>query len=215
MSNTANERLMRLFSSYQLSAALAYFSFRATLASMPPRKKKAAEPQASGHRCHWAHCEMAGDYKAPKSRALTNEYQWFCLEHVREFNKNWNYFEGMNETQIYAFQRDATMGHRPTWKSDLSPQELGGKLEDAVHRFFAGDPRKIAAAIQPISTEDKKALALLDLNHPTHKEEIKAQFRLMAKKYHPDMNKGDKNAEDMFKRITIAYNYLIEHYIDS
>lgn len=181
---------------------------------MPPRKKKSTDPAPSGNHCAWADCALDGDYKAPKSRHSAGQYQWFCLEHVKEFNKNWNYFEGMNEDQIYAFQREATLGHRPTWKSDIHPNELGGKLEDAVHRFFAGDARKIAAAIHPISVEDKKALALLDLSHPCNKDEIKSQFRVMAKKYHPDMNKGDKVAEDMFKRITIAYNYLIEHYIE-
>lgn len=39
-------------------------------------------------------------------------------------------------------------------------------------------------------------------------QEIKASYRKLAKKYHPDMNPGDKKAEQLFKEITEAYNVL-------
>ena len=38
--------------------------------------------------------------------------------------------------------------------------------------------------------------------------EIKRAYRKLAKKYHPDMNPGDKQAEQKFKEVTEAYNVL-------
>ncbi len=39
-------------------------------------------------------------------------------------------------------------------------------------------------------------------------DEIKKSYRRLAKQYHPDVNKGDKGAEERFKEISEAYNCL-------
>lgn len=183
---------------------------------MPPRTKKSSAPEPSGQRCAWAGCAQNGDYKAPRSRSSLNEYQWLCLEHVQAFNKNWNYFEGMNEDQIYAFQKEAVLGHRPTWKSDISSQQMEQKLEDALLRFFGGKPSAAQlATLKPINSKDKSALAVLDLEHPVDMANIKKQYRKLAKKHHPDLNIGDDKAAETFKRLTDAYNHLQKHYVVS
>lgn len=183
---------------------------------MAPRKKKSSDPEPSGHHCSWAGCVEPGNYKAPRSRAQLNQYQWFCLEHVQAFNKNWNYFEGMNEDQIYAFQKDAMLGHRPTWKSDINPDHLERKLDEALHRFFGGKPTpEQLATLKPINAKDKQALAVLDLEHPVALTHIKKQYRVLVKKHHPDVNTGDAKAADTFKRLTEAYNHLLKHYVVS
>lgn len=183
------------------------------LAFMAPRKKKSSEPDISGHDCSWAGCGEPGNYKAPRSRARLNEYQWFCLPHVQAFNKNWNYFEGMNEEQIYAFQKDAVLGHRPTWKPDINPKHMEQKLEAALHRFFGGTPTpQQLATLKPINAKDKQALAVLDLEHPVDMADIKKQYRVLAKKHHPDVNRGDTKAADTFRRLTEAYDHLLKHY---
>jgi hypothetical protein len=179
---------------------------------MPQRRRKSSDPEPSGYPCAWAGCALGGDYKAPKSRQNTREFQWFCLEHVKAFNQNWNYFEGMNEDQIYAFQKDATLGHRPTWKSGLGPQQLEHSLEDALARFFSGDPKARQKALNPVKPKDKEALALMDLEHPVDKATIKKTYRALVKKTHPDVNKGNKQAEELFKKLTKAYDHLMKHY---
>jgi hypothetical protein len=66
--------------------------------------------------CEKPGCENAGDHRAPKSRTALNEYYWFCLEHVREYNLSWDYFRGMSPGEVDAYQREALTGLRPTWK---------------------------------------------------------------------------------------------------
>ena len=49
---------------------------------------------------------------------------------------------------------------------------------------------------------------VLGINRSADEKEIKRAYRKLAKKYHPDMNPGDKQAEQKFKEITEAYNVL-------
>ncbi len=50
--------------------------------------------------------------------------------------------------------------------------------------------------------------SLLGVNKTATKDEIKAAFRKLAMKYHPDKNSGDKAAEEKFKKINEAYAVL-------
>jgi hypothetical protein len=176
-------------------------------------RKKSETIEPSGHRCNWAGCLNAGDFRAPRSRTNLREYQWFCEEHIAAFNKNWNYFEGMGESEIYAFQRDATTGHRPTWRMDQLKGNPTAKPEEAFGHMF-GEGHVHRAHAKPITAREKDALAVLDLEHPSDKAKIKAQYRELVKKYHPDVNRGNSRAEETFKRITQAYHFLVEHYLE-
>lgn len=178
------------------------------------KRKKTEKVDPSGHRCMWAECMAPGDFRAPRSRANLREYQWFCEEHIVQFNKNWNYFEGMSTDEIYDFQRDATTGHRPTWRMDQAEKNATAKLEEAFHQMFGGGQANFKANARPIPARDRDALALLDLEHPTDKTKIKAQYRELVKKYHPDLNHGNPKAEELFKRITEAYQHLATHYVE-
>jgi hypothetical protein len=53
-------------------------------------------------------------------------------------------------------------------------------------------------------------IEILGLNSNTSKEEIKAKYRLLAKKFHPDRNK-ESNANEKFLLIKEAYDYLISN----
>ena len=163
----------------------------------------------NGPVCQWRGCQLPGLHRAPKGRGREGQYYFLCLDHVRAYNASYNYFEGMSEDQIYAFQKDATLGHRPTWKSGVNP---GERLEAAFQRFMHGDA-PAAAMAAPIKARDRQALAVLDLEHPVDKKALKARYRAMVKKHHPDMNGGDAKAEAAFKRIVQAYEYLIKHYL--
>jgi curved DNA-binding protein len=49
---------------------------------------------------------------------------------------------------------------------------------------------------------------LLGVKRDASADEIKQSFRRLARKYHPDLNPGDKTAEDKFKDISEAYEIL-------
>lgn len=178
------------------------------------KRKKSESTESSGYTCFWAGCSQPGNFRAPKSRDNTREFQWFCESHIAEFNKKWNYFEGMSTDEIYAFQRDATTGHRPTWRMDQHEKMNTEKLEEAFGRMFGENPT-FRANVKPINARNRDALAQLDLDHPSDETAIKRQYRELVKKYHPDLNGGNKQAEETFKKVTLAYQHLLNHYLES
>mgnify|MGYP001338445449 CR=1 FL=1 len=64
--------------------------------------------------CDWNNCEKEGIYKAPVERDNSKKFRLLCIDHVREFNKNWNYFSGMSESQICEFIKSDIIWHKPT-----------------------------------------------------------------------------------------------------
>ena len=66
--------------------------------------------------CEWKGCTKPGGHRAPKGRGRDGEFFLFCVEHVRQYNASYNYFDGMSDDQVEDFRKDALTGHRPTWK---------------------------------------------------------------------------------------------------
>jgi len=64
--------------------------------------------------CDWNNCKEIGEYKAPIEKDNSKKYRMLCLEHVKEFNKNWNYFSGMNDDQVINFLKSDMIWHKPT-----------------------------------------------------------------------------------------------------
>ncbi len=185
----------------------------------PPRKKRGEyiphKPVEEANTCMVSGCMEPGTYKAPRSRDELHDYNWYCLDHIREYNKQWDYFAGLDADDIEYFVRDAVTGHRPTWdreNRERKAHEHYFKLHDALYEFLSGGPGKpVAPPEPPLSGVLRKALATMDIQYPFTEQELKSQYRNMVKKYHPDLNKGDKKYEETFKQITVAYHQLSEH----
>jgi curved DNA-binding protein CbpA len=162
--------------------------------------------QASSEPCCCAQdgCEAAGLYRAPRSRRQLDDYVWFCLEHVRAFNQSWDYYGGMSAEQIEALRREDTVWQRPTWPLGSGHGQGHHGDGDMVDDFglFDGEARR-----RPQS-EEEKALASLDLSPPASLAEIKARYKELAKRLHPDANGGDRAREDRLKEINQAYAAL-------
>lgn len=154
-------------------------------------------------------CVLAGEHKAPKSVHSLNDYYWFCLEHAREYNKNWDYFNGLKQDQIEAFMKDAVTGHRPTWKREEHFSFTPDMLQDALTQFMNGRSYyKAKPAEKHLPRKEREALAELELEVPCTLKELKTHYRGLVKRFHPDMHPGKKQIEERFKRMTAAYAYL-------
>lgn len=164
-------------------------------------------------RCAHPNCSGNGEFRAPISPNMPGEYQMLCLEHIKVFNKKWDFFREKNSDEIEAFQKDAFTGHRPTWKMHPDPRQSAERLQEALNRF-TGDTSFTSHVhiAPPINQKQRHALEQLDLSHPIEEQAIKKQYKKLARRYHPDRNAGDKQAEERFKEINSAYRYLIEHY---
>lgn len=158
--------------------------------------------------CDHAGCAGEGAYRAPRSRERLNEYFWFCLDHVRAYNKAWDYYKDMTPDQIEAEIRTSTTWQRQTWP-------LGQKTSNRHFTFAVNDPfgffdhEQDEARKASVSTPEEKAMKLLELNGPLTLATLKARYKELVKRHHPDANNGDKAAEERFKDINQAYNTLL------
>jgi hypothetical protein len=181
--------------------------------------------QTGGPVCEWPKCKLAAAHKAPKSRGEGQAYWHFCLDHVREYNASYNFFAGMSDSDVASYQKDAMIGHRPTWKMGMN----GGKPTARSHsaRFqpdldAADDPTGLfrhfgsrpagekarPAEARVVHNAERKALDALGLEAETTMSEIKVRFKALVKRHHPDVNGGDRSTEDRLREIIQAYKYL-------
>ena len=80
------------------------------------KPEKDRRPKTGGPNCEWHGCKEKATHRAPKGRGREKDYWRFCLNHVREYNQSYNFFAGMSDAAVMAYQKDALTGHRPTWK---------------------------------------------------------------------------------------------------
>jgi hypothetical protein len=175
--------------------------------------------------CQWKGCTEAGLHRAPKGRGREGQFYFFCMDHVRQYNASYNYFDGMSNTEVESFRKDAVTGHRPTWKLGENAWAAGREALAAARRYArfargpAQDPHDVFAesdpaakpageARRPLRNLERKALDTLSLNEGATRSEIKARFKELVKRHHPDANGGDRGAEDKLREIIQAYNYL-------
>jgi hypothetical protein len=183
------------------------------------RDRQAADADAAAPRCSWEGCEEAGGYRAPVGRGQEGKYRNFCLEHVRAYNKSYNYFAGMSDAAIAAFQKEAIIGHRPTWtmgpeRARTSRAEWSGLYDNPFDLFdegpTGGRPRE-AAEERPrrhIAPGARKALESLGLDERASARDIQARYKALVKQHHPDANHGDRSSEDRLRGVIAAYTVL-------
>ena len=183
-----------------------------------PERRAAATLPA----CEWPGCDRHGTHRAPKGRGRESEYWRYCLDHVRAYNHSYNYFAGLSDNDVIAYQKEALTGHRPTWRMGMNAsRRAGGTAEPSGHGpgFTWHDPfgfvdgvhngtRRPEAEGRPIHNAERKAFEVLGLEIDATTVEIKARFKELVKRHHPDSHGGDRSFEDRLRAVIQAYNYL-------
>lgn len=148
-------------------------------------------------------------------RNREGKYFNFCIDHVKAYNQTYNYFNGMSDDAVQAFQKDAMTGHRPTWNIGLNGGRGPGMSADdsvtdtlGLFRNGRAAPSAKAQEARKLSAGARKALETLGLEEGATKEQVRMQFKALAKRFHPDLNGGDRSREDNLRSIIDAYNYL-------
>ena len=155
--------------------------------------------------CDHPGCSEPGEYRAPKDRSL-KEYYWFCLKHVQEYNAQWNYYEGLDaeeEEKQEQRRRRFRFGARVKYNFGF---DINGNFE-----FFDDYSPDYSVINEARFTKDERVcLEIMELDiEELSIDSLKRQYKKMVKKYHPDVNPGNKDAEEKFKVLSTAYKSLL------
>jgi len=161
--------------------------------------------------CEAPGCRERGDFRAPRARDRLTDYRWFCLEHVREYNRKWDYFAGLDADQIEQHIRADTIWRRPVWP--LGGRRNGGpQVHDPLglsdDAGLGERPRPRLDGSEQLTPAERSALGVLELSWPLTQADLKSRYKELVKLHHPDANGGDRDAEEKLKEINAAYSTL-------
>ncbi len=195
-----------------------------------PRNPDRFHGRVHGPRRNCAHprCDRPGEFRAPNPYGRPpgpngpGDYQWLCLDHVREFNAGYDWFAGMSAEEISAAQSPLNV-----WPSETRAFREGGNVDappkwadwrdplEAINARFRGRAEEARPATTPtgilLSAEDKRALSTLGLGSDADRRAIRAAYSRLVRKYHPDKNGGDRSHEKALQAVIDAYAHLRGH----
>jgi hypothetical protein len=199
----------------------ASFDYRPKFVDIRVKKPDAArvDRAPSDQPCDHVGCQRAGIHRAPKSREMSDQYWHFCQDHAAAYNKRWNYFAGMSDTEFLEHQAKEEVGHRPTWTFRGG---RGDRLSAAMRGFQAGrrsdpfgmlgdPPRPAGESARPkrrLTRLQTLAFEALALEDTADSNQIRTRYAELVKRWHPDSNGGDRSAEANLHRVITAYQTL-------
>lgn len=191
------------------------------------RTKKKKGPKASEQPapdCQWDDCTKKGLHKAPVGRDAEGQYFLFCPDHVKKYNKGYNYFSGLSDGEIARYQKEALTGHRPTWKTSVNKSghsqskdrvartgsaASNARVRDPFGLFNeSGGPKDRPTQQRKLKALEAKAFDTLGLKANSTSDDIKTNYKELVKKHHPDANGGDRGSEERFRAVIQAYQLL-------
>ncbi|HBN22295.1 MAG TPA: hypothetical protein DD412_03560 [Holosporales bacterium] len=162
--------------------------------------------------CDHLGCDQEGLFPAPKNvQNLTSRY-YFCLEHVKAYNDQWNYIDQIRSTGGSA-DTDDTQQHHPFKRHGKpfshffhqSPNDPLGMLgEDEEDNYTPPPTQKVFSP----KTKEGRAFVALELSWPFTETDLKQAYKTLAKRYHPDLNQEDSSAIEKFREIKESYELL-------
>ncbi len=174
--------------------------------------RRSARKEPASRPCSRSGCDRPGEYRAPLAPDRTGSFQYLCLEHVREFNRSWNFFEGWSKEAIEAWQHADLSWHRPTWPAS-PPHHLhrvwtGDGVRDVFGVVGDGTCDPATARLAAMSATERKARSILDIGPDADEAAIRRRFKKAVKACHPDINGGGGKANGRLRDVIWAYQHL-------
>ena len=182
---------------------------------------KKNEPSKKESNCQWKGCKKKRSHRAPVGRGQEGEYYNFCLDHVKAYNKSFNYFAGLSDAELVKFQKDAVEEGQPTWiqgtNGSPSVARTYANMRSGSAAYFRRitNPNAILNSNRPSKSTAKKlkpleekALLTLGLDLHCRGQKVRNRYKELVKMHHPDANGGDRSLEDRFCEIVNAYQIL-------
>ena len=166
-------------------------------------------------RCAIPGCPAPGEFKAPVRPANFDGpgvYRFLCLDHVREHNAAWNFFEGMSPDEIAEAQSPVSGWDRatrvfatagadpaPSWSDFSDPLEA---ISSRFRRAHNGEtPSRFTRA-------ERRALTVLGLGEDADLKAVRQRYSQLVRRFHPDKNGGDRSQEAKLGEVIEAYQTL-------
>ena len=175
-------------------------------------KKFFEDTNYSIKKCDEKGCNEEGNFIAPKSPNNKEKY-YFCLKHIKLYNKRWNFFAGKSQAEIYNFQRNDFFEGKPTFPFS---DGVRSKIKFEFNYFVDKEKLKFNEKRKKFDKVDKlifnadveNSLRFFKLDKDFNENELKKIYKQLVKKYHPDVKNSIKNKEKMIKKINNAYKLL-------
>lgn len=192
----------------------------------PGGRRKKSE---SVRRCDHKGCDDQGICKAPKpfaartvqvpgQREAPEDSHWFCQRHAAEYNRSYDFFEGMTESEISEFQASAGFGHKPTWRFGGGAVGASGRAAQMNNprgwrgaRDWLYNGHVPGGGANPARERTRLQIRALDemgLPHSAAPAVIRERYGALVKQYHPDSNGGDRSMEHRLAIVIRAFKAL-------
>ncbi|MCY4303556.1 MAG: J domain-containing protein [Aestuariivita sp.] len=176
------------------------------------RTKMSGETETSTRTCDYAGCNKAGKFRAPMAPNRPDDFYWFCQTHAREYNKNWNFFESISETEFQEQTSSDRVWERPTKPLNDSEKKAWSRLgiEDPYQILGNNATRNPGYEItgRKLPSTEVRALEILDCKETQRKSEIRNVYKELIKVLHPDNNSGDRSQEDQLQEVVWAWDQI-------
>ncbi len=179
------------------------------------RRGMSGAVETSQRACEAPGCQENGQYRAPKSPDVLDDYYWFCKEHAREYNLKWNFFETHTQEEM-----ERQMSQDKVWERETKPFKKGEEAR-AWSRLGIDDPhavlgenatrnpgRNSAGSGRKLPPTERKALEILEGKAEMSKTDLRKQYKSLVKDLHPDMNGGNRADEDQLQQVVWAWDQI-------
>jgi hypothetical protein len=181
--------------------------------------------EEEGRECEAEGCREAGEFRAPGSRSASfdgpGDWRWFCLDHVREFNSGYDWFDGMTADEIFAaqlplagwrtesptFRATAGADGMPRWSDFDDPLDAIGSRAADIRARAAGRQHAQASVVR-FSASEREALVVMGLDPQADRTRLRSRYSELVRRYHPDRNGGDRSHEGKLQQVVEAYQLL-------